>query len=89
MHTEILWESRRKTDYCEVLDVAVPLLRRLVACFPLRRRGFEFGSGHVGFVVDKAALGQAFSEYPGFPCQAFHRLLHTHHSSSSGAGTIG
>jgi hypothetical protein len=46
-------------------------------------------SGHVGFVVDKVALGQVFSEYFGFPCQfSFHRLLHTHHLSS-GAGTIG
>jgi hypothetical protein len=45
--------------------------------------------GHVGFVVDKVALGQVFSEYIGFPCQfSFHRLLHTHHLSS-GAGTIG
>jgi hypothetical protein len=26
----------------------------------------------VGFVVDKAALGQVFSEYFGFPCQSFH-----------------
>jgi hypothetical protein len=33
----------------------------------------------VGFVVDKAALGQVFSEYLGFPCQAFYRLLYTHH----------
>jgi hypothetical protein len=24
--------------------------------------------GHVGFVVDKAALGQVLSEYFGFPC---------------------
>jgi hypothetical protein len=30
----------------------------------------------VGFVVDKAALGQVFSEYFGFPCQSFHRFLH-------------
>jgi hypothetical protein len=30
----------------------------------------------VGFVVDKVALGQVFSEYFGFPCQStFHRLL--------------
>jgi hypothetical protein len=28
---------------------------------------------HVGFVVDKAALGQVFSEYFGFLCQSsFH-----------------
>jgi hypothetical protein len=38
---------------------------------------------HVGFVVDKVALGQVFSEYFGFPCQF------SFHSSSSGAGTIG
>jgi hypothetical protein len=30
------------------------------------------------FVVDKAALGQVFSEYFGFPCQSFHRFLHYH-----------
>jgi hypothetical protein len=30
----------------------------------------------VGFVVDKVALGQVFSEYFGFHCQfSFHRLL--------------
>jgi hypothetical protein len=44
----------------------------------------------VGFVVDKVALGQVFSEYLNFPCQfSFHRLLHAHHHLSSGAGTIG
>jgi hypothetical protein len=43
----------------------------------------------VGFVGDKVALGQVFSEYFGFLCQfSFHRLLHTHHLSS-GAGKIG
>jgi hypothetical protein len=46
-------------------------------------------SGHVGFVVDKVAVGQVVSEYFVFPCQfSFHRLLHIHHLSS-GAGTIG
>jgi hypothetical protein len=43
---------------------------------PLRPR-FDPGSGQVGFVVDKVALGQVFSEYFGFPCQSsFHQLLH-------------
>jgi hypothetical protein len=43
----------------------------------------------VGFVVDKVALGQVFSEYFGFPCPfSIHGLLHIHHLSS-GAGTIG
>jgi hypothetical protein len=32
----------------------------------------------VGFVVDKAALGQVFSEYFGFLCQSFHQFLHHH-----------
>jgi hypothetical protein len=45
---------------------------------------------HVGFMVDKVALGQAFSEYFGFPCQsAFHQFLHNHPRLLSGAGTIG
>jgi hypothetical protein len=31
----------------------------------------------MGFVVDKVALGQIFSEYFGFPCQfSFHELHH-------------
>jgi hypothetical protein len=30
----------------------------------------------VGFVVDKAALGQVFSEYFGLPYQSFHQFLH-------------
>jgi hypothetical protein len=33
----------------------------------------------VGFVVDKAALGQVFFEYFGFPCQSFHQFLHHNH----------
>jgi hypothetical protein len=34
----------------------------------------------MGFVVDKVALGQVFSEYFGFSCQnpSFHQLLHPH-----------
>jgi hypothetical protein len=39
-----------------------PYLRR-----DLKRAGFEPGSGHVGFMVDKVALGQVFSECLGFP----------------------
>jgi hypothetical protein len=43
----------------------------------------------VGFVVDKMAMEQVFSEYFDFPCQfSFHQLLDTHHLSS-GAGIIG
>jgi hypothetical protein len=45
-----------------------------------------------GFLVDKVALGQVFSEYFGFPCHSsFHQFLHNHnqHHLSSGAGTEG
>jgi hypothetical protein len=52
--------------------------------------GFGPRSGHVGFMVDKVALGQVFSEYLGFTCRSsFRQLLHNHHHLSSGAGTIG
>jgi hypothetical protein len=44
----------------------------------------------VGFVVDKVALAQIFSEYFRFPCQSsFHQTIHNHSHLSSGAGTIG
>jgi hypothetical protein len=34
----------------------------------------------VGFVVDKVALGQVFSEYFSIPFQSsFHQLLHNHY----------
>jgi hypothetical protein len=33
----------------------------------------------MGFVVDKVALGQVFSEYFGFACQSsFHQILDPH-----------
>jgi hypothetical protein len=45
----------------KVMDIeAVPWLRRLVAGLSPRRPGFDVGSVHVGFVVDKVALGQMF-----------------------------
>jgi hypothetical protein len=43
----------------------------------------------LGFVVRKAALGQEFSGYFYFPCHSFHRLIHTHHHPSLGAGAVG
>jgi hypothetical protein len=44
------------------------IAQAVIAGFPPRRLGFKPGSGHVGFVVDKVALGQVFSKYFGFPC---------------------
>jgi hypothetical protein len=70
--------------------MAVPYPRRLVAGFPPWRPGFEPKSSLVGFVVDKVALGQVFSEYFCFRNQfSFDRLLHIHHHLSSEAGTVG
>jgi hypothetical protein len=78
----------RKIYYIRVLTIRniifftwlpAPQLKRLVPGFPTRRPGFEPGSGQVGFVVDKVALGQVFSENFGFPCQfSFHKILHPH-----------
>jgi hypothetical protein len=70
-------------DYGEGRAIAQALSRRLPTAKARVR-------GHVGFVLDKVALGQVFSEYFGFPYQfSFHRLLHIHHHLPSGAGTIG
>jgi hypothetical protein len=56
---------------------AVPWLRRLVAGLPPRRPGFDRGSVHVGFVVDKVALGQGFLRVLlFFPCQFIPPVLH-------------
>jgi hypothetical protein len=49
---------------------AVPWLRRLAAGLPPRRPGFDPGSVHVGFVVDKVALGRVFPPNSSvLPCQ--------------------
>jgi hypothetical protein len=52
----------------------VPWLRRLVAGLPPPRSEFDPGSVHVGFVVDKVALGQDVLEYFGFSLSvSFHQ----------------
>jgi hypothetical protein len=54
------------------------------------RAEFEPRSGHVGFVVDRVALGQVFSEFFGFSCQFLcHQLLHNRICLLFGAGKIG
>jgi hypothetical protein len=44
----------------------------------------------VGFVVDKLASGQVFSEYFGFPYQnrSFHQILHRHNHPGQLAETL-
>jgi hypothetical protein len=65
--------------------IAQAVSRRL----PTTAARVEPRSGHMGFVVDKVALGQIFSQYFRFPCQfSFHQFLHTHHLPS-GAATTG
>jgi hypothetical protein len=69
--------------------VTIATVVRFVVGFPPLLPGFEPRSRHEGFVVDKLALVQVFSEYFSFLCQfSFHRLLHTHHLSF-GVGTAG
>jgi hypothetical protein len=75
-------EASSKPSCTVTCNVRLPeygraVAQRLDAGFPPRRPGFAYGQ-HLGFVVDKAALGQVFSEYFGFPCQSFHRFLHYH-----------
>jgi hypothetical protein len=60
--------------FIQFYTVGRAVAQRLDAGFPPRRPGFAYRQ-HVGFVVDKEALGQVFSEYFGFP---FHLFLHYH-----------
>jgi hypothetical protein len=54
--------------------VAVPWLRRLVTGLSPHRPGFDPGSVHVGFLVDKVALGQVFPRVLPFPPCQLHSL---------------
>jgi hypothetical protein len=53
-----------------------------------RQPGFEPRSGHVGFVMDKRALGQVLPVYFCFFCHSFQRMVHTQHLISSGVHTL-
>jgi hypothetical protein len=45
--------------------------------FPIAVVRVRVHAKHVGFVVDKGALGQVLSKNFGFPCQSFfHQFLH-------------
>jgi hypothetical protein len=57
----------------------MPWLQRLVAGLPPWRPEFAPGSVHVGFVVDKAAVGQVFLRVLRFShANIIPPLLHTH-----------
>jgi hypothetical protein len=53
-----------------LLTAVVPPTRRPMLCFVPRQHGSYPSAVHVGFVVDIVILGQAFSEYFGFPLSA-------------------
>jgi hypothetical protein len=56
------------------LSSAVPWLRQLDAGLSLRRPGFALGLFHLGFVMDKVALGQVLLRVFRFPLPiSFHR----------------
>jgi hypothetical protein len=57
------------------LRTAVPWLRRLAAGLPPRRFGADLGSVHVGFVVDKLALGQVFLQVLPFSSVTFNSIV--------------
>jgi hypothetical protein len=70
---------RRSTALSQIGKVTVLAGRAIAQAVSRWRPGFESGSGLMGFLVDKVALGQVFSEYFGFPCQSsFHQILHHH-----------
>jgi hypothetical protein len=76
-HNSSDWDSRitRQLGYKHTL--AVPWLRRLVAGLLSRRPGFDPWSVHVGFMVDKVALGQVFfSSTSVFPVSFIPPVLH-------------
>jgi hypothetical protein len=65
----------KESSLNDITSRAAPQLERLIAGFPPQRPG----SGQVGLVVDKVALGQVVSEYFSFPCQSsFHQILNPH-----------
>jgi hypothetical protein len=73
---------------CEAVHYVpvVAVSRRL----PSAAARIQSQSRHLGFVVDKVALGQVSSEYFSIPCQfSFHRLHDIQHHPSTGAGTVG
>jgi hypothetical protein len=71
---QLLW-FHRYVETCFIkraFKMTVPWLRRLVAGLSPRRPGFDLGSVHEGFVVDKVELDRFFSEYFGFPLSMLH-----------------
>jgi hypothetical protein len=57
-------------------NIGRALAQAVTLRLPIAAARARIRAEYVGFVVDKAALGQVFSEYFSFPCQSFHQFLH-------------
>jgi hypothetical protein len=74
-----VWVPAHGGDTASTIDInsrtwAVPWLRRLLSGISQQRSGFAPGSVHVGFVVNKVALGQVLLQAIRFPLStSFHR----------------
>jgi hypothetical protein len=63
--------------YCR-LEVGRAVAQAVSRWLPATAAQVHVQAEDVGFVVDKATLGQVFSKYFGFPCQSFYQFLHHH-----------
>jgi hypothetical protein len=65
-------------EECNFMKEVGGAIAQAVSC-QIPTASFDLISGHVGFVVDKVALGRVSSMYFGFLRQfSFHKLLHVH-----------
>jgi hypothetical protein len=75
------WKVIVRIFFCSNKHIRVALVSHLGS------QGSIPGSGQVGFVVDKVALGRVFSEYLGFPCpSSFHQIPHHNHPRQATVG---
>jgi hypothetical protein len=66
-------------DVSKVISMGRAIAQAVSRWLPTAAARFKPGSGLVGFVLDKVALGQVFSQYFDFLCQSsFHQILHDH-----------
>jgi hypothetical protein len=67
------------SNHCTTVQAGSVITQAVSRWLPTAAARVRALSGHMGFVVDKEALGQVFSEYFCFPCQSsFHQILHPH-----------
>jgi hypothetical protein len=73
-----LWICKKKETKNDTIKGRA-VAQEVSRCLPTAVARVLFPGRDVGFVVDRAALGQVFSEYFGFSCQsAFHQFPQHH-----------